>query len=92
MSSRLIDEAWAIYVGVEVDRGYPNSLAALAKSREGNFEREGTIDIPLPQAMDRALQAADDMDAEALETATQEVYSRLNAIFYLATVRYIGIT
>ena len=42
--------------------------------------------------MDRARQAADDMDAEALETATQEVYSRLNAIFYLATVRYIGIT
>ena len=91
-SSRLIDEAWAIYVGVEVDGEYPNSLAALAKSREGNFGREGTVDIPLRQAMDRARQAADDMDAEALETATQEVYSRLNAIFYLATVRYIGIT
>ena len=91
-SSRLIDEAWAIYVGVEVDGEYPNSLAALAKSREGNFGREGTVDIPLRQAMDRARQAADDMDAEALETATQEVYSHLNAIFYLATVRYIGIT
>ena len=91
-SSGLIDEAWAIYVGVEVDGEYPNSLAALAKSREGNFGREGTVDIPLRQAMDRARQAADDMDAEALETATQEVYSRLNAIFYLATVRYIGIT
>ena len=92
MRSGLIDEAWAIYVGVEVDGEYPNSVAALAKSREGNFGREGTIDIPLRQAMDRARQAADDMDAEALETATQEVYSRLNAIFYLATVRYIGIT
>ncbi len=92
MRSGLIDEAWAIYVGVEVDGDYPNSLAALAQSREGNFGREGTIDIPLRQAMDRARQAADDMDAEALETATQEVYSRLNAIFYLATVRYIGIT
>ena len=92
MRSGLIDEAWAIYVGVEVDGEYPNSLAAVAKSREGNFEREGTVDIPLRQAMDRARQAADDMDAEALETATQEVYSRLNAIFYLATVRYIGIT
>ena len=92
MRSGLIDEAWAIYVGVEVDGEYPNSLAALAQSREGNFGREGTIDIPLRQAMDRARQAADDMDAEALETATQEVYSRLNAIFYLATVRYIGIT
>ena len=92
MRSGLIDEAWAIYVGVEVDGEYPNSLAALAQSREGNFGREGTIDIPLRQAMDRARQAADDMDAEALETATKDVYSRLNAIFYLATVRYIGIT
>ena len=91
-SSRLIDEAWAIYVGEEVDGEYPNSLAALARSREGNFGREGTIDIPLRQAMDRARQAADDMDAGALETATNEVYSRLNAIFYLATVRYIGVT
>ena len=42
--------------------------------------------------MDRARQAADDGDAAALKTATQEVYSRFNAIFYLATVRYIGIT
>ena len=91
MSSRLIDEAWAVYVGMEVDSGYPNSLAALARAREANFGREGTLDIPLRQAMDRARQAAADMDAEALETATNEVYSRFNAIFYLATVRYIGI-
>ncbi len=42
--------------------------------------------------MYRARQAAADGDAEALATATQEVYSRRNAIFYLATVRYIGIT
>ncbi len=90
MSSRLIDEAWAVYVGEEVDGRYPNSLAALAQSREGNFGREGTIDIPLREAMDRARQAADDGDAAALETATNEVYSRFNAMFYLATVRYIG--
>ena len=91
MSSRLIDEAWAVYVGVEVGGEYPNSLAALARSREGNFGREDTLDIPLRQAMDRARQAADDMDAAALETATNEVYSRMNAIFYLAAVRYIGV-
>ena len=91
-SSRLIDEAWAVYVGMEVDGEYPNSLAALARAREANFGREGALDIPLRQAMDRARQAADDGDAGALETATQEVYSRFNAIFYLATVRYIGIT
>ena len=40
--------------------------------------------------MDRARQAADDGDAAALATATQEVYSRFNAIFYLGAVRYIG--
>ena len=90
MSSRLIDEAWAVYVGEEVNGRYPNSLAAVAQGREGNFGRQGTIDIPLRQAMDRARQAADDGDAAALETATNEVYSRFNAIFYLSTVRYIG--
>ena len=91
-SSRLIDEAWAVYVGMEVDGGYPNSLAALARSREANFGREGTLDVPLRQAMDRARQAADDGDSVALARATRDVYSRFNAIFYLATVRYIGIT
>ncbi len=90
MRSGLVDEAWAVYVGEEVDGAYPNSLAATAQSREGNFGREGTIDIPLRQAMDRARQAADDMDADAYEAAAQEVYSRFNAIFYLSTVRYIG--
>ena len=90
MSSRLIDEAWAVYVGEEVDGQYPNSLAALAQGREGNFGRQGTIDVPLREAMDRARQAADDGDADALATATNEVFSRFNAMFYLATVRYIG--
>ena len=72
----------------------PIRLAALARSRrEANFGRAGAPwTSRLRQAMDRARQAADDMDAEALETAANEVYSRLNAIFYLATVRYIGIT
>lgn len=90
MRSVLIDEAWAVYVGEEVDGEYPNSLAATAQSREANFGREGAIDIPLRQAMDRARQAAEDMDEAALAAATQEAYSRFNAIFYLSTVRYIG--
>ena len=90
MSSRLIDEAWAVYVGEEVDGGYPNSLAAMALGREGNFGRQGTIDVPLREAMDRARQAADDGDAAAMEAAVNDVYSRFNAIFYLATVRYMG--
>ncbi len=89
-SSRLIDESWAIYVGEEVNGKYPNSVAAVAQAREGNFGRQGKIDVPLRQAMDRARQAADDMDEAALEAAIQEVFSRFNAIFYLSTVRYIG--
>ena len=92
MRSGLIDEAWAVYVGEEVDGEYPNSVSALARAREANFGREGAVDIPLRQAMERARQAAEAGDRAALNTATQEVYSRFNAIFYLATVRYIGIT
>ena len=90
MNSRLVDEAWAVYVGEEVNGEYPNSLAATAVGREGNFGRQGAIDIPLRQAMDRARQAADDGDAAAYEAAARDVYSRFNAIFYLSTVRYIG--
>ena len=87
-----VDEGWAIYVGVPVNGEYPNSLSALARSREGNFGREGAIDIPLRQAFERVRQAADNGDSVACEAAAQEVYSRFNAIFYLATVRYIGVT
>ena len=86
-----VDEGWAIYVGVPVNGEYPNSLSALARSREGNFGREGAIDIPLRQAFERVRQAADNGDSAACEAAAQEVYSRFNAIFYLATVRYIGV-
>ena len=91
-SARLVDEAWAVYIGEEVDGEYPNSLAATALKREANFGREGTIDVPLRQAMAEAQQAAADMDDDAYEVAAQKVYSRFNAIFYLGTVRYIGIT
>ena len=54
----------------------------------GDLDLSSSIFIPLRQAMDRARQSDDDMDAEALETATHEVFSRFNAMFYLATVRY----
>ncbi len=90
LSSRLVDEAWAVYVGEEVNGEYPNSLAATARSREANFGREGTIDIPLREAMARAQQAADDQDQTAYDAAALDVYSRFNAIFYLASVRYMG--
>ena len=88
-----VDEGWAIYVGLPGDNGdYPNSLSALARSREGNFGREGTIDIPLREAFERVRQAAENGDSAACDAAAQEVFSRFNAIFYLATVRYIGVT
>ena len=90
MSSRLVDEAWAVYVGEQVNGEYPNSVAATALKLEGNFGREGTIDVPLREAMDRARQAADDMDEAAINTAAQEVYSRFNATFYLGTVKYLN--
>ena len=86
-----VDEGWGIYVGLPGDDGsYPNSLSALARSREGNFGREGTIDIPLREAFERVRQAAERGDRAACDAAAQEVFSRYNAIFYLATVRYIG--
>ena len=87
---RLVDEARAIYVGEEVDGEYPNSLAATALKREAKFGREGTIDVPLCEAMVRAQQAAADKDDAAYEAAAHKVYSRFNAIFYLGTVRHMN--
>lgn len=86
----VVDEAWAIYVGEEVDGKYPNSLAATAVSREGNFNRPGSIDVPLRQALSRAQKAAADKDATAFATAEREVGSRFNAIFYLGAARYLN--
>jgi hypothetical protein len=86
----LVDEAWAIYMGTEVDGRYPNSLSATAVSREGNFNRGGTIDAPLRQALSRAQRAAANRDSAAYAEASREVYSRLHAIFYLGTVRYLN--
>ena len=90
LSAGLVDEAWAVYVGEEVDGEYPNSLAATARKREGNFGREGTIDIPLREAMARAQQAAKDKDRTAYDAAAQDAQSRFNAMFYLGAVRYMN--
>jgi hypothetical protein len=86
----LVDEAWAIYMGKEVDGKYPNSLSGVAVSREGNFNRPGSVDVPLREAMRRAQQAAQNKDAAAYEEAERDVYSRYHAIFYLSTVRYLN--
>ena len=86
-----VDEGWAIYVGLDVDGDYPNSLSAPARSREANFGREGTTDIPLRQAFEQGRQAAENGDATTCDAAVQKVFSRFNAMFYLATVRYMGV-
>ena len=100
-SSGLVDEAWAVYAGWEEDGDYPNSLAAIARGVEADVNRTGTIDTPLRQAMERARQAAAAARgattierAEAhqadLDSAAADVYSRFNALFYLASVHGLG--
>ncbi|MPZ13734.1 MAG: hypothetical protein GEU73_04810 [Chloroflexi bacterium] len=86
----LVDEAWAVYMGYEVNGKYPASLSATAVAREGNFNRPGSIDTPLREALSRAQKAATDKDASAYEDAANDVYSRFNAIFYLSTARYLN--
>ena len=86
----LVDEAWAIYVGEEKDGKYPNSIAAIALSRETNFNRPGSLDVPLREALSRAQQAAAAKDVPAYQVAANDVYSRFNAIFYLGATRYMN--
>ena len=86
----LVDEAWAIYMGKDVDGAYPNSVSATAVSRERDFNRPGSLDAPLRQALSRAQRAAADKDSAAYQEAAQQVHSRLNAIFYVSTARYLN--
>ncbi|MBI3979071.1 MAG: hypothetical protein HY331_12880 [Chloroflexi bacterium] len=85
-----VGEAWAIYVGAEKDGKYPYSLAATAQSREGNFERPGTIDKPMREAFARAIKAALDKHVEGFTQARADILSRYNALFYLASARYLN--
>ena len=86
-----VDEGWAIYVGEKADDGsYPNSIAAIANSREENFGRDGALDEPMRQAMARAQEAAKADDSAAYQEAANDIYSRFNAIFYLSTIRYLN--
>lgn len=89
LSPGTVDEGWAIYMGQEVNGTYPNSLSAVAASREANFNRPSSLDAPLRQALSRAQQAATRKDQAAYDAAAQEVSSRFNAIFYLSTARYL---
>ena len=64
-------------------------MAGLALSRETNFNRPGTLDVPLRQALSKAQRAAMDKNPAAYADAAREVTSRFNAIFYLSTARHI---
>lgn len=91
MSAGQVDEAWAVYMGTPGPNGdYPYSLSQLARTREGNFGREGTVDVPFRQALSRAQRAAADGDAAAYAAAANDAHSRLNVLFYLATARYLN--
>ncbi len=85
-----LDEGWAMYVGAENDGKYPYSISATALSREGNFGREGTVDAPLREAFERGRRAALNNDVTGFEQAKNAAFSRLNALFYLASARYLS--
>lgn len=68
------------------------AIAAVAQVREGTFGREAAQNVRLREARGRARRAADGGDAVALTRTTRDVYSHVSAIFFLATVRHIGVT
>jgi hypothetical protein len=84
-----VDEAWAIYMGTPQGTGFPSSLSATAVSREMNFRRGGTIDRPLREALQRAQRAASTGDMAEFQMARRDAESRLSAVFYLASARYL---
>jgi len=84
-----VDEAAALYLGAANEEGIRAfSLSATARSREGNFGMEGKLDIPLQIEFASLQQAARVGDLAAFEAAEAKVRGNLNAIFYLATLRY----
>ncbi|MCX6024543.1 MAG: hypothetical protein NTZ05_22990 [Chloroflexi bacterium] len=84
-----VEEAWAIYVGAEQSGKYPFSLANTALSREANFGRDDALDKPLREALARAQKAALAKDMPGFAQAKADYLSRMNAIFYLSTARYL---
>jgi hypothetical protein len=88
MNAGLVDEAWAVYMGLPgPGADYPHGLSQLARTREASFNRPGTIDTPFRQVLSRAQRAAADQNAAVYADAAREAHSRLSAIFYLSTVR-----
>ena len=79
MNAGQVDEAWAVYMGLPArTMTIPNGLSQIARTREANFNRVGTIDTPFRQALSRAQRAAASGDAEAYGVAAREAHSRLS--------------
>lgn len=88
-----VDEAAAIYLGAKNEEGVRAfSLSNTARSREGNFGLEGKLDVPLQMELASLQQAAQAGDLAAFEATEARVRGYMNAIFYLATLRYAGST
>jgi hypothetical protein len=85
-----VDEAWAIYMGLPDGANYPRSLSATARSREANYNREGALDRPFREALERAKTAAGAGNMADFSTAQRDAESRLNATFYLSGARYLN--
>jgi hypothetical protein len=85
-----VDEAWAIYMGLPDGTSYPRSLSGTARSREMNFNRDGLVDRPLREALQRAQRAAGAGNMGEFNAAQRDVESRLVAIFYLGAARYLN--
>jgi hypothetical protein len=81
----LVDEAWAIYMGLPVNGSYPHSVSATAVALEAAYNRAGAVDPVLRRALSQAQIAAGNKDAAAYDAAARQVFSRFNAIFYLGT-------
>ncbi|MDA0734611.1 MAG: hypothetical protein O2909_04390 [Chloroflexi bacterium] len=84
-----VDEAAAVYLGAIDDEGIRAfSLSATARGREGNFGLEGKLDVPLQIEFASLQQAAQAGNSTAFAAAEARVRGSMNAIFYLATLRY----
>ncbi|MBI3744728.1 MAG: hypothetical protein HY261_10665 [Chloroflexi bacterium] len=86
-----VDEAWAYYAGAKDGDGkYGYALASTAGKRERNFKIEGKVDGPLQRALAATLRGAQQGDLKALDAGIAEARGYLNAIFYLASLRYVS--
>ena len=78
-----VDEAWAFY------DAEGSGLASTAEKRAADFGLEGKVHEPVLAALTDAQRAATAGDLAAFDAAATEVGHALNAVFYLATYKYL---